>query len=320
MATGEQLLTFPILQGQTQPLAFSPDGRLLASNTWGPVPRLALGGGRPGEYAHTLRLWEVATAAEVLALPTVLNGRVALSPDGRLLAFSVQSQEILLWDLRRGKELRRFKGFAADLSSLAFSPDSTRLISGLTDSTLLVWDMAGVCPTEKSGRLDTAGAARAWADLAADAPTAFAARGVLANAPETAVPLLKERLKPARPADAEQLRRWLADLDSDRFAVREEARKGLEEMGELAAAALRQALVRKPSPEARRRIQVLLDKLRGPITRPEAVRALRAVAVLEDIATPEARRVLEELARGTPEARLTQEAQASLGRLSHRIS
>jgi hypothetical protein len=100
--------------------------------------------------------------------------------------------------------------------------------------------------------------------------------------------------------------------------VREKARRELAELGELAEPALRQALSDKPSLEARRRIQALLDNLRAPVTRPELLRSLRAVAVLEDIASSETRRVLEQLARGTPEARLTREAKASLRRLDLR--
>ena len=45
---------------------------------------------------------------------------------------------------------------------------------------------------------------------------------------------------------------------------------------------------------------------------------LRAVEVLERIGTPEARQVLAKLADGAPEARLTQEAKASLQRLAKR--
>jgi hypothetical protein len=51
---------------------------------------------------------------------------------------------------------------------------------------------------------------------------------------------------------------------------------------------------------------------------PEIVRGVRAVEVLEQIDTMEGQRLLESLAQGTPEARLTQEAKASLERLSRR--
>jgi hypothetical protein len=51
---------------------------------------------------------------------------------------------------------------------------------------------------------------------------------------------------------------------------------------------------------------------------PEVLRGVRAVEVLEQIDTTEGQRLLESLAQGTPEARLTQEAKASLERLSRR--
>jgi hypothetical protein len=274
--------------------------------------------GRPDENAQTLRLWEVTTAAELLALPTVTNSRVAFSPDGRMMAMSAPSQEILLWDLRRGKELRRIKGFDADVASLAFSPDSRLLVSGLSDSTLLAWGVADIQTAGKPNILDAGGAAQAWADLGADARKAFAARAALVDSPEKAVPLLKKHLVPVQSADAQRLRQLLADLDSNRFAMREEARKRLEEMGELATETLQRALADKPSPEAHGRMEALIEKLRGPVTLPEALRPLRGVAVAEDIATPEARQILEKLAKGAPEARLTQAAKASLERLARR--
>jgi hypothetical protein len=48
----------------------------------------------------------------------------------------------------------------------------------------------------------------------------------------------------------------------------------------------------------------------------ETLRALRAVAVLEDIATPEARQVLQTWPSEQPEARLTREAKTSLDRFA----
>jgi hypothetical protein len=312
--TGEVLLTFPALKGQTWPKVFSPDGRLLATNNFGPVPP----GGRSGEYAHTLGLWEVATAAEVLLLPTTENSRVAFAPDGRLLAATAPPGDIFLWDLTKGKELRRFKGFDAEVTWLGFSPDGRRLLSGLADSTLLVWDVGsrGAAP---AGRPGAEGLSKAWSDLAGtDVPRAFRARWVLATVPEEAVPLLKEQLRPAQAADAQRLRRLLTELESEQFAVREKAQAGLEELGDLAEPALRQRLADQPTLEVHRRLQKVLERLRGPVRRPEVLHGLRGVAVLEDIATPAARQLLEALAKGAPEARLTREAKASLLRLARR--
>jgi len=48
------------------------------------------------------------------------------------------------------------------------------------------------------------------------------------------------------------------------------------------------------------------------------LRALRATTVLEEVASPEARQLLETLAEGAPEACLTREAKASLARLGRR--
>jgi len=177
VATSERLLTFPALEGQTWPLAFSPDGRLLASinSNWKRRGKKADPAAATGYAIH---LWETATGAGVLTFPAEDgNTRVAFSPDGRLLAVAAPSQEILVWDLRRGRELRRFKGFDAAVTWLAFAPDGRRLVSGLDDSTLLVWDVG---PREAAPpvKLGAEGVAKAWADLGgADAPKAQGFQG-----------------------------------------------------------------------------------------------------------------------------------------------
>ena len=99
---------------------------------------------------------------------------------------------------------------------------------------------------------------------------------------------------------------------------RQRAAADLEQLGEAAAPALRQALARDLSAEARRRVQQLLRKGQELVPSGEPLRALRAVEVLEQVGTSEARRVLQSLARGAPEARLTGEAKRARERLAGR--
>jgi WD40 repeat protein len=150
--TGERLLTFPILKRSDKPLAFSADGRLLLSHALTPVPPPARGS------TQTLHLWEVLTTSELLASPIPISSHeAAVSADGRLLAAISPQREILLWDLKRDKELHRFKDFGSGVNSLVFSPDSRRLVSCLYDSTLLVWDAAAGRSKDRPTALDAPG-------------------------------------------------------------------------------------------------------------------------------------------------------------------
>jgi WD40 repeat protein len=315
LATGQLLLDLPDVEGQTWPLAFSPDGRLLASSNYNYKLRKE---GDPASTGRSVLLWEVATAAQVLSLPLADQSRVAFSPYGQLLAMTAPTQDILIWDLFQGGELRRFKGLDSVVTWLAFAPDGRRLVSGQADSTLLIW-YVGARATPHAGKLAVEAVAKAWDDLAgSDAALAFQARWALVRVPDTTLAHFQKHLKPARPADPKHLQKLIADLDSQQFPVRSAANKELEELGDLAAGALRQVQTKNSSVELGRRLEALLSKLRGPVTRGELLRALRAAAILEDIASPQARKVLEGLAQGTPEARLTQEARAALQRLGKR--
>jgi hypothetical protein len=68
----------------------------------------------------------------------------------------------------------------------------------------------------------------------------------------------------------------------------------------------------KPSPEASQRLRHILAQLEQS---PNRLRALRAMEILEHIATPKARALLSTVADGQPTALITQEAKASLQRL-----
>jgi WD40 repeat protein/serine/threonine protein kinase len=116
-------------------LAYSPDGKTLASVSWD----------------GTTRLWDTATGREA----AVLQGGawdVAFSPDGKLLATGgKQVAVVTVWDLGSKRVQKQFPGpahflaFSPDGKTLAvggvgFAPDS-KFIAGAGDAALL-WDVA----------------------------------------------------------------------------------------------------------------------------------------------------------------------------------
>jgi hypothetical protein len=202
--------------------------------------------------------------------------------------------------------------------SLAFSPDGRSLASGSADSSGLVWDLTG---RQHEGRLAPAKLAPqdlevTWTDLAgADAAKSYRSLWLLAAAPEQALPLLRPLLRPVAVVPAERLKRLIADLDDDDFEVRERASAELAKLGGSAEGALREALKGQPSAELRQRVQHLLDRPRSAEPSPDRLRQSRALELLERMDTPEARRLLEELAKGAPGAELTRDAEGALERL-----
>jgi WD40 repeat protein len=158
-----------------------------------------------------------------------------------------------------------------------------------------------------------------WAVLAEpDAAQALAAVGHLVAAPQRAIEFLGPRLYPAE-LTTDQVRRWIAELDDDEFAVRENASRELAAVGSAAAHELSAALARAESPEVRQRLRRLRDLATSPtIARPDELQARRAICVLERIGSEPARRVLSYLAAGALAARQTRYAAEALGRLESR--
>jgi HEAT repeat protein len=117
----------------------------------------------------------------------------------------------------------------------------------------------------------------------------------------------------------EQLTRWIADLDNESFTVRQKAQRSIQSLGEPAIPALQRALADGPPLEVKRRLLDIITTLEPKLgaAPPIQLRQIRAIQVLESLATPEARQVLQNLAKGA-DASLTREAQAALKRLARR--
>jgi sugar lactone lactonase YvrE len=290
------------------PLCFAPDGQTLAA------------GGNP------VYLWNVTSKKCIGCLDSSdkhgYRRILAFSPDGRILALVDNDGVIHLWEIASRSIRASLRGKKKYVGPLAFSPDGRMFASGCCEDdrksyySIKVFDLWSI----KAKAPNTKEFAAFWDTLSDEsASNAFPALRTMIAFPDQTLPWLRKQLLSLR-VGAEETRQQdalVADLDSGDFATREKATKKLEESGLRAEATLQRALTNRPSLELRRRVLNLLEG----IDRQKKVNALqqaRAVEVLEHIGTTEARAFLEELAKGVPEARLTQEVKASLARLKKR--
>jgi len=132
-ATGKELRRIECGSSGAEGLAYSPDGKRIATS----------------ERNGVIRLWDCATGREQHQLHghTKAVRKIAFSPDGRQLASSSEDETIRLWDAEVGRQIRivgEKLGVDVFHSSMpiAFSPDSTVLASGHISGTIRLWDLA----------------------------------------------------------------------------------------------------------------------------------------------------------------------------------
>jgi WD40 repeat protein len=142
LATGKIVCDFdgPRSSGQTA-VIFSPDSKRLAAV--GMDKAVFLWDVTSGEEVRRLNMQEVAQPTGIGG-----SGRLALSPDGNLLAAAVlyfdrnihrMVGEVYLWQATTGKEVARIRQENSQVTALAFSPDSKLLATAGNDRTVALW-------------------------------------------------------------------------------------------------------------------------------------------------------------------------------------
>lgn len=246
------------------------------------------------------------------------GGGIGFSADGRFVTFGSGGPIVRVWDTLTGQEVTQFKGHQGSVSVLGVSPDGRSLISGSVDTTAVSWALNKLPRVDvaRDESLKQAEVESLWADLAKpDSAAAFtAARKLLTDRTQT-VALFADRLKPVPAADAEKIGQLIADLGGS-FDARRKATAELERLGELAVGLLKAAAAKNPPLDLKQRIEKLIEKAGTRKLQGDQLRELRAVEVLELAATPEAKKVLDSLAKGAPDARLTREAKAAAERVA----
>jgi WD40 repeat protein len=332
--TGEPRPVGADLEQSAHTVVFHPNGKTLAAIHL-PEAVKSLSADRaasqPEDRFETIRIWDPASVHEIFRfrdpilqkdpalVKAVTIGRTSsvpavFAPDGRALA-APGAGGVVVYETASGKPRLRLRGHGADITALALTPDGKTLVSASWDSTIMIWDVTGL---RTRGKL-TGSALDHWAALG-DPSAELAGRAIwtMVDSPTESLEVLRKHLKPER-AD-QDIHKLIANLDDPSFLVRDKAMRQLARLGHAAQELLIKRLQSRPSLEMSRRIQRLLQDIKGAPSL-DHLQRIRGVEVLERIGTAASFELIRELAEGADGAYLTSHAREVLERrrLSARI-
>jgi hypothetical protein len=247
---------------------------------------------------------------DVVAMPRSDKGNFAVARNEMILAKVNQDEKIVLWELLTGKTIRALPVPDALVLSFSFSRDGLWLASVQYDGTVLCWDwLEGM---ESNAR--TAPTQLLWEKLADEAGSAYQAMAAMVQDGKATAEGLKKLLRPVSPKFTSRYQGLIRELEKEEN--RQVAFDLLREEIKEAEFFIREAHEMTPSKRIKAKLTELLESMPMHYSKPTQIQRLRAIQVLEYIATKDTRAHLDELAQGAKLAPETLFANAALQRLS----
>lgn len=248
-----------------------------------------------------------STALQCQLSSALLVSTAAISRSGELVALA-DDICISIWETATHQCVQRMQP-GDYVVRLVFSPDDRLLLAHYERNTALVFE--AVQPADD---LRTRSTKDLWNDLAGKrARPARKAMLELARRGDEVLPLLDEVF--ARGPTAEEIHRWIADLDAADQAEREAAQARLHALGMAGLPYLQAAVRGSPSDEQIVRIRAILEHPAETVVDADVLRAIRAIQVAGMIGSEPALARLKRFAEGKFDARLVSRAEETLRRL-----
>jgi WD40 repeat protein len=126
ISLGSPLYTYPGHHVFVNAVAWSPDGRRIAS----------------GSDDRTVQVWNAADGSNVYTYRSHSNlvEAVAWSPDGKRIASGGFDSTVQVWDAADGSHTFTYRGHSSFVDTVVWSPKGKRIASGSYDNTVQVWD------------------------------------------------------------------------------------------------------------------------------------------------------------------------------------
>jgi len=236
---------------------------------------------------------------------------LSFSPDNRFLVSSGWDENVVVWDLLTRQAIKKFTGHQGNVNATAFAPFGFAFASGASgfkDCSMITWDMEELL-FDKSDTPDLKSEVpvderfeEIWKSLGASSlRISINATSKLAGGGDYFLGSLEKKIESVISVNRSiTTERYIQQLDSPNFSIRERATQALLKIVKEIEARLQEELRQTSSPEVKYRIAMILksDPPRGKSDLVVTRRWCRVILALEQINSERSQAILKAVSLG----------------------